>query len=317
MSIGMARTWDELLTLAETGQEETPELDFKQSFDPKLTGEWCELLKDLVAMANSGGGAVVIGATDNGSPSLFDAKTLDKLDPATIADKIRSYIGRDFAEFRLKQIRRHNMPTYAILVGAARVPLVFLNPGTYEQSGKTKVAFARGSMTFRHNAKSEPGTTDDIRESFDRELSRVRAGWLENIRKVVEAPEGSQVVVVDKIATNATGEAVRLTHDPAAPVVRAIDPNETHPYRQKELVARLRKELPPGVSITSYDVQAARAIYKLDAEPSYVYKPKFGSKQYSEALALWLLEQAAKKPDFFSASRTVYASATGTSAPVR
>ncbi len=305
----MTRSWDDLLRLAEAGQEETPELDFKQSFDPKLTGEWCELLKDLIAMANSGGGAIVIGATDDGNPSLFDVGSLSKLDPATVADKIRSYVGRDFADFRLRDCRRHDRSAYAILVGGARLPFVFLNPGTYEQGGKTKVAFARGSMVFRHGAKSEPATTDDIRESFERELTRVRAAWLENIRKVVEAPEGSQVVVVDKIATAAAGEAVRLTHDPNAPLVRAIDPNETHPYRQKELVARLKKELPQGLTVTAYDIQAVRASHKLDEEPSYVYKPKFGSRQYSEALALWILEQVNKDAGFFGAARTAYAPA--------
>ena len=49
--------------------EECDTLEFKDRFDPKNTGDWCELIKDIVALANSGGGRIVVGANDDGTPS--------------------------------------------------------------------------------------------------------------------------------------------------------------------------------------------------------------------------------------------------------
>ena len=48
----MAVTLDEALLAT----AETDEIDFKKEFDPSVDGEWCELLKDILAMGNSGGG---------------------------------------------------------------------------------------------------------------------------------------------------------------------------------------------------------------------------------------------------------------------
>jgi hypothetical protein len=35
---------------------ESTTLDFKSSFDPDSKQDWCELIKDMLAMSNSGGG---------------------------------------------------------------------------------------------------------------------------------------------------------------------------------------------------------------------------------------------------------------------
>ena len=40
---------------------ESRSVDFKESFDPNSGRDWVELVKDIAAMANSGGGHVVFG----------------------------------------------------------------------------------------------------------------------------------------------------------------------------------------------------------------------------------------------------------------
>lgn len=49
-------------------KSESKSLDFKSAFDPDRPADWCELLKDIVAMANSGGGTILIGVADDGQP---------------------------------------------------------------------------------------------------------------------------------------------------------------------------------------------------------------------------------------------------------
>ena len=51
---------DKLLREALAVERERKRVDFKSSFNVQSNGEWCELIKDLVAMANSGGGVVVV-----------------------------------------------------------------------------------------------------------------------------------------------------------------------------------------------------------------------------------------------------------------
>lgn len=44
---------------------ETDAMDFKAAFEAAVPGAWCELVKDMVAIGNSGGGAIVIGVDRN------------------------------------------------------------------------------------------------------------------------------------------------------------------------------------------------------------------------------------------------------------
>lgn len=48
---------------------ESQKVDFKASFDPQSKQDWCELIKDIIAMTNSGGGCLIIGVNDDGSHS--------------------------------------------------------------------------------------------------------------------------------------------------------------------------------------------------------------------------------------------------------
>ena len=76
---------DYIAVALEAGTE-SAKVDFKRQFDPTSTPEWLELLKDIVALANSGGGAVVIGVADDGAPSQVDVSSLFAIDPAEVTD---------------------------------------------------------------------------------------------------------------------------------------------------------------------------------------------------------------------------------------
>ena len=51
---------------ATRAKRETRSLDFKERFDPDSTADWTELVKDFMAMANSGGGLIVVGVCNDG-----------------------------------------------------------------------------------------------------------------------------------------------------------------------------------------------------------------------------------------------------------
>lgn len=178
---------------------ESATLDFKSSFDPDSKQDWCELIKDIVAMSNSGGGSIVVGVDDDGNLSNSDIAPLLAVDPADVTNRIYSYTDQHFAAFHITQGLWSGKPVAVIKVGASRIPIVFTAHGGYAApGGGQKAAFVKGSVYFRHGAKSEPGTTDDLRQALERELEQVKGFWLEGIGKVMAAPAGSTVQIVQR-----------------------------------------------------------------------------------------------------------------------
>ena len=294
--------------LARTAED--ADLDFKESFDAGNNGDWLEIVKEVVAMANSGGGCIIIGLRDDGLPSGVDVSSVIAMDPAVLTDKIYKYTGAQFHEFGIRGAVKDTAAVCLIRVYGCRVPLVFTKVGTYETvPGKQKNAFSQGAIYFRHGAKSEPATMDDLRQCIEREVDRLRSSWLDGIAKVVEAPVGSQIVVIPADApptTSAAASSVRLTNDLAAPTWRALPIDETHPYRQKEVVLEVNKALAGAHKITTHDILCVRRIHRVEDDPNLCFTQKYASPRYSQKFVDWVIEKYRSAPDFFAAMRHQY-----------
>jgi hypothetical protein len=300
-----------LKLLAQSAVNESEALDFKEHFNPTSKGEWLEILKDLVAFANSGGGCIVFGIQDGGQPSGLDCMEVCECDPADLTNKFYSFTGRHFSDFEIAKIERGGLFFAAILVQSVDIPLVFSAVGNYQTPhGKQKTAFVAGSVYFRHGAKSEPCTSEDLSRFVDREICRVREQWLGRLRMVVEAPPNSDFQVVSSSSAvrldQESGMAVRITQDPTAPAYRIADPDLTHPHRQKDVVIRVNQSIGGTISITTHDFLCARRIYGLDSKPEYSYKPQHGSQIYTETAVMWMVEQILADPKFLSDCREGY-----------
>lgn len=291
-----------------TLSSESDEVDFKREFDPASAGEWCELLKDIMAMANSGGGVIVIGLESDGTLAAGPPVAALGLDQATVVDKVAKYTGTNFGGIVIQRTAKSGQDVVAMVIAGSGVPIPFSNPGTYAlPDGKQKTVFSRGTVYFRHGSKSEPATVEDFRTAFDRQLSTRREEWLGNIRRVVEAPEGAVVsVLAAEVLPDGSSDGavkVRLVHDPDAQAVPHWNPDDTHPYRQKELVNAVKARLPEGVRFNQYDVQCLRRAHGIDSNPNFSHHPKFGSCQFSPALVDWLVENYASSSAFFDEAR--------------
>jgi hypothetical protein len=293
---------------ASSARRESKYVEFKERFNPEEAQDCCEIIKDIVAIANSGGGCILFGVKKDGSPSDWDRSPLCSLDPAQLTDKIAAYTGEQFSEFEIQEIDRGSHPIAVMIVRAVHIPLIFTQPGTYNVGGgKQKTAFGRGTLYFRHGAKSEPGTSQDIRQCVQREIESIRKSWLGNIRKVVTAPREYEVRVLppeimESDAYSAT--PIRIVDDSRAPAYRKIDPDVTHPYRQKEVVEAVNNGLGTTRKITAYDIQCVRKIHKIDeSKPNFYHASKFASPQYSDSFVRWIVEQYGRDTAFFDKTR--------------
>lgn len=75
-----------LLALGRTA--ETNDVDFKATFNSASSRDWLELIKDIAAFANSGGGYILVGVNDDGTPSGHDVSDLLAVDSADLANRL-------------------------------------------------------------------------------------------------------------------------------------------------------------------------------------------------------------------------------------
>jgi hypothetical protein len=302
---------DRFLLRAAEARRESKLVEFKERFDPGNDGEWLELTKDIAAIANVGGGVIVIGVRNDGAASGADVRPVLTIDGANICNKLASYLGEDFDDFEIDAVMRGRSKVAAIVVGPAEeAPLAFVRPGTYtdpQRPERQKSAFGRG-VYFRHGAKSEPSTREDLRLFIDRRLNLIRDDWLGGIRQVMTAPEGAEIVAIERSENDEGEHAIRITTDEDAPLYRLADWDVTHPYRQTELIPEVKGRLPDDVTFNGHDVVSVRRAHDIDEQtrPEFVHRPRFGWYQYSDAFVLWLIEQYERDTGFFAKARARY-----------
>jgi len=302
-----------MIERALSATRESKTLDFKRAFDPECPAEWCELVKDLVAMANSGGGYILIGVEDDGSPSQVGAAApVLALDPAKLTDKIAKYTGVQFDGFGIGEGVRNGQPVAVIEVPGVSRPLVFNKPGTYAVDGnRQKTAFATGTLYVRHGAKSEPATSDDVGRMLDRLIQVVRKEWLSGVRRVISAPTGSTIAVLPAgvVQSDDPGATpVRITDNPSAPEYRIVAPDATHPWRQKELIAEVNRRVAERDRVNQYDILAIRQMHGIEQRPEYFYRPRYAAPQYSKAFCDWVIDKYTGDNAFFVKTRAAHKS---------
>ena len=173
-------------------------------------------------MANSGGGIIVFGLNSFGVPTGDAVDLIVKIDPADCANKILKYTGAHL-DVEISAAKKQGYDLAVFIISGAPVPLAFQQAGCYQDAstGKQYTAFHKGTFYFRHGAKSEPGTSDDIRKVIDRQLDQIRKSWIKGVSKVVKAPAGAQIIAVPATSARADGAPVGL-----AKIVRPVkDPN--------------------------------------------------------------------------------------------
>lgn len=299
-----------LVNRALNAKRESKYIEFKEAFNPHSRGEWCELLKDIVAMINSGGGAIVFGVTNKGDPCGFDVSCILEIDNAVLTDKINKYTGQNYSDIEIVEREKNSNVLAIFLITKSAYPLVFIKPGTYDiGDNKQKTAFSQGTVYFKHGAKSEPATADDLREFVDRQMESIRKQWLDGVQKVVKSKQGSIIQIVSSEVQTTEDSNVptfRIVDDPNAPAMRNINTNSTHIYRQLDVINYVKSNVHEDIVINSYDMQAIRIVYNIDDNIEFCYRPNFGAPQFSHAFMEWLVKKYNENTDFFNETRKSY-----------
>lgn len=301
---------DEKLKVLLERTTEAADLDFKSAFDVSTLGEWLEIIKDIAAFANSGGGSLLIGVNDDGTPSGADVAGALSIDSADLTNKIHKYTGTHFSRFEIAECEKAGHEVCLLTVRSTHIPLIFTRVGTYEPiPGKQKTVFSSGTVYFRHGAKSEPGTSDDLRAFLDRELELIKRSWLDGISKVVEAPVGSRIAILPAEAQPIAPSGaipIQLTNNPNAPAYYAVPIDTTHPFRQKEVVREINTCLAGKKAITPHDILCVRRVYSVQQDIKFCYTQNYATPRYSQAFVDWLVQMYSEDTKFFEKTKDQY-----------
>jgi hypothetical protein len=292
-------------------KRESKSVEFKEQFLPTDPRQSLEVLKDIVAMANSGGGVIAIGIDNSGLASGTDVKPVLTHDHAKYCDLIHKYTLQNFCDFEVVEAEKDGHTVAIFLINPPDYPLVFEKPGTYstENNSRQSTAFGQGTVFFRHGAKSEHGTSDDIRRFMQQRVKEMQEQLLKGMRRVAEAPRGSQIQVLPagaNIDEPRSRVGVRLTTDKNAPGVISVDRGVLCPYRRKELIAELKKRLPIDRMPSPRDITAINKVYSILSKEQFCWKPDYSSPQYSDAYVSWLVEKITRDSNFLRVAREKY-----------
>jgi hypothetical protein len=275
----------------------------ERPFDRSSQRDWCELIRDVAATANSRGGDI----------RLRVAADVAAITRSDVLRRLGEFSDATFDDIEVRPAEDPNTTGLVIRIGPALFPIVFTKSGSYPDPNDAKCdveVFAAGSIYVWHADKCEPGGTGDLREFLERLLRRVRRRWIRGIRRVLTMPIDAVVQAPAArnrakryIETAANLQPVRITTDPDAPALQPQDVERLYPWRQKDLLGELNARLGRR-ALTTYDIQAVRRHHRLDERPDFVFHLAGAGRRYSPAAADWIIEQHARDPEFFAKARS-------------
>lgn len=181
---------------------ETDHLDLKRDFNPDDPCAVVELVKDLVAMANSGGGTIRFGATEHDEAGV-DPTLVRRLDGARIGDQVNRHVAPRAVRVS-HEVR--TLPSGQVVIDLSigpcgKYPLVFSRQG--QCPGLQHPVFRPGDIYVRHGARSDRATYEDMVDFIDRAANASRDEIFRRIDRLARLPEGYELV-----AALPTGEAL-------------------------------------------------------------------------------------------------------------
>ncbi len=247
--------------------------------NPTTEADWENLIRDLIAIANTAGGIVLVGVDKKGNPHPSRDPAPDTRD---LAERLAP---RPFQDFRIQPVTKNGKPITAIFVGHAPTPFV-----------------EHGIVYVRRGGKTKPASTKDLERATEKLLKQMRRELIAVVREVTAAAaKGTSIEIhhIEKPETAIGGQALRISSDESAPQVRISNPDVFWPYRQKEVAELVNQHLPANIQIRPYEIMCVRKVYHTDSVEEFTLKQSHASNKYSDQFVKWLAEQYRKDAQFF------------------
>jgi hypothetical protein len=213
-----------LISLILIGREEEA-LDYKQSYNlsGKVTKDRVEMVRDVVAMANTSGGYIVLGVNENRSggtltfePVGISEEHLKSLDIDKLKPQIESYLNVSVPiKLQIHRLDEHGGRCFAVVYveESPESPIIMEKDGQYQEKiGKSKDVFRAGDVVVRDGASSRGADQNAVREQISKMRRRERERWTEEIlgvRELVERIDQLVGVLSGEVSLPSAGDTIR------------------------------------------------------------------------------------------------------------
>ena len=123
-----------LIEQALGARRESKRVEFKEKFSSDKRG-WCELLKDVFALSNSGGGIILFGVDNTGTPTGVVQTGILNLDPADFTNKVQSYTSHNFSDFEIFEAKKDGVEVACADAPIAGDPSITYNSADRRHDG--------------------------------------------------------------------------------------------------------------------------------------------------------------------------------------
>ena len=179
---------------------ESDRQDYKLTFDASDDKAKVDLVKNLVAFANAGGGQIVFGRNETQVVGV-SADLVQALDSARLTDLLNRFAPENsvVVSHSVQRDEESGNDLLIIQVQAAQFPVVMKKDGDWKGIQKKKgdrPLFRKGDIWTRHSTKTERISFEDMREWIERARKQERDLILSRITHLVNLPDGAEIQVV-------------------------------------------------------------------------------------------------------------------------
>lgn len=196
---------------------ETGEVECKVAFDGSNRDK-AHLAKEVVALANTGGGLIIYGVDRHGHAVGLPADSVTLLDPARVGDYVGRYIGNQRVVLSVSTHAEGETVLVQIAVsGHDRPPVVMERPGTFGDGSRQETLFEAGAVFVRRDTKACPAQRADFERWLIDAEERGERNAYGLMRQVADRPRGTVIefALPDTPSNRLDGAAERYMADPS------------------------------------------------------------------------------------------------------
>jgi hypothetical protein len=225
---------------------EEDRLDYKTEFNfAGNTKDRIELVRDVVGMANTDGGYIVLGVREitNGTAKRYEPEGLtseqcNALDISKLRQQVESFISERLnIQLQIHSLSEFDDKQFALIYipPSPHKPIIIERDGTHmnASTGKNETLFRSGDILVRKGASTSRGDQSDMRRLFSEIRQREKSQWTEEILDI-----HSLVQRLDKLINLLSGSITSSTEEPDQLNVRseAVHYDETLFYLAPEVI---------------------------------------------------------------------------------
>ena len=179
---------------------EGPRLDYKVDFDFKSHKAKLELVKDILALANTGGGSIVFGH-DEVKKVGITKETVQALDSAKVAEWVRNYSSPApiHLSHKIQKLSKDKF-ILTLTVTASAFPLIISKQGFWKGANRKsdRPVFEVGDAWVRRSTRTERANYEDFRQWIIKSREAERSSILDRLTTLVNLPEGVELQLVSQ-----------------------------------------------------------------------------------------------------------------------